>query len=132
MNKIERLVSIVNSDILMAMVSEVNSWDNSLEHLEYFSMDDFNDFMDGFSPMDIANRIHFGDFNPNHEYFKFNAYANLESATDWMIEDELNWYKEDIVKRFIELYEDGHVDSWHQEVLDILDSEEEEEEEEEA
>ena len=45
-----------------------------------YSMNDFNDIMDGLAPIDIANRVFYGEFNPNHDYFVFNGYANLESS----------------------------------------------------
>lgn len=130
MNKIEKLVSIVNSDMLMAMVQEVNSWDSSLDYLDFIDMGLLDDYLGEYTPTEIANKIHYGDFNPYHEYFRFDAYGNLESFQDWNVEEDLNWYKTDIVERFVELYEDGHVDSYYQEVTDILDEEEEEEEEE--
>lgn len=126
MNKLNKVLGIVNSDMLMEMVNEVNSWDSSLDYLEYIDMDLFDDCLGALSPMEIANKIHYGDFNPYHEYFRFDAYGNLESFQDWMVEEDLNNFKEEIVERFIELYEDGHVESSYQEIYDILDEEVEE------
>lgn len=42
-------------------------------------MDNFNEIMEGYTPMEISQKIYFGDFNPNADYFYFNGYANLES-----------------------------------------------------
>ena len=125
MNKLNKVLEIVNSDMLMEMVQEVNSWDSSLDWLEYIDMDLFDDYASNLSPTDLANRIHFGDFNPNDDYFNFNAYANLVSWSQWEYEAELTTYKYEIVDRFIELYEDGHVETTCQEILDILDKIEE-------
>ena len=44
------------------------------------SMNDFDELMNGWKPLDFAFRVHFGDFNPHHDFFKFNGYANLESS----------------------------------------------------
>lgn len=128
MNKIERLLDMVDSEILMSMVQEVNSWDSSLEHLRYMYMDDLEDYLLEVPAINIINMVYYGDFNPNDDYFAFNAYGNLVSYCDWEISQELEDYKEDIVERFMELYEEGHVDIWDEEVKAILDSEEEEEE----
>ena len=125
MNKLNKVLEIVNSDMLMELVQEVNSWDSSLDWLEYIDMDLFDDYVSNLSPTDLANRIHFGDFNPNDDYFNFNAYANLVSWSQWEYEAELTTYKYEIVDRFIELYEDGHVETTCQEILDILDEIEE-------
>ena len=127
MNKLNKVLEIVNSDMLMEMVQEVNSWDGSLEHLEYMDMENFDDYLDGFSPSEVANRIHYGEFNPNDEYFKFDAYANLVSCNEWEVEQELTTFNYEIVDRFIELYEEGHVETTYQEILDILDDDIEEE-----
>lgn len=125
--KMENLLNIVNSDILMAMVNEVNSWDGSLDYLEYIDMGLLDDYLGEYTPTEIANRIHYGIFNPSDPYFRFNAYDNLKSYTDWEVEEDLQLYKEEIVERFMELYEDGHVETTYQEIYDILDEEEEEE-----
>ena len=52
-----------------------------------YGMEMFNDLMGDRSPEDIAMCIHFGNFNPMHAYFKFDAYANLESIHEWDIDD---------------------------------------------
>lgn len=126
MNKLNKVLEIVNSDMLMELVQEVNSWDNSLEHLSYIDMELLDDYLIGLTPTEIANRIHYGDFNPNDDYFNFNGYANLVSWSQWEYEAELTTYKYEIVDRFIELYEDGHVETTYQEILDILDDDIEE------
>ena len=120
MNKLNKVLEAVNGDILMDMVHEVNNWDGSLDYLQYIDMDLFDNYLSGLSPIEIANRIYFGNFNPNDSYFKFNAYGNLESYKGYEVLEDLKNYKGEIVGRFIELYEDGILDSYYQEVLDIL------------
>lgn len=127
MNKLNKVLEVVNSDMLKELVQEVNSWDNSLSHLDYIPMEDFDEYVSHLSPMELACEIHYGDFNPNDDYFNFNAYENLVSWSQWEYEAELTTYKYEIVDRFIELYEDGHVETTYQEILDILDDDIEEE-----
>lgn len=131
MNKLNKVLGIVNGNMLMELVQEVNSWDSSLDYLQYIEMDLLDDYLIGVSPTDLANMIHYGDFNPNDTYFIFNGYGNLESYKGYEVLEELEYYKEDIVERFIELYEDSHIETTYQEILDILDNEEEEDQEEE-
>jgi|DEB0MinimDraft_10_1074344.scaffolds.fasta_scaffold61685_2 hypothetical protein len=54
---------------------EFNYMDDSI-----FDMDDFNELMNGYEPTYIADRISFGEFSSNHDYFKFDGYGNLEST----------------------------------------------------
>lgn len=124
--KIESLLNIVDAAVLYGMVCEVNSWDGSLDHLNFLYMEDFNNYMNDLEPMEIANRIYFGNFNPNNDYFRFNGYENLISYSQWEMEEELMENKEDIIKRFTELYIDGCVYIWNDEIKTILDDEEEE------
>ena len=128
MNKIENLKSLILNDVSIGigLVNDVNSWDLSLEHLQVFSMDEFNEIMEGYDPLEIANRIYFGDFNPNHEYFRFNGYANLESLDEYDLKDEIINYSSEIARRTVELYEDGKLDYLQEEVMEILEYQEEE------
>ena len=128
MNKIENLKGLILNDVSIGigLVNDVNSWDLSLEHLQVFSMDEFNEIMEGYDPLEIANRIYFGDFNPNHEYFRFNGYANLESLDEYDLKDEIINYSSEIARRTVELYEDGKLDYLQEEVMEILEYQEEE------
>ena len=87
-----------NKTELFEIVKEVNSYDGSLQHLDFLYMEDLDMYLDGLTPTDIANRIFFGDFNPNHEYFRFDECENLESFDEW----ELNSYLFDNINEIIE------------------------------
>ena len=130
--KIESLKGLILNDttIGMDLVNEINSWDGYLEYLQVYPMDEFDASLEGFSPLEIANKIYFGNFNPNHEYFRFNGYANLESLDEYDVEEEIKEYAFEIAQRTVELYEEGHLSYLDSEVLEILEDEEEEEEEE--
>lgn len=127
--KIESLKGLILEDASLGMdlVNEINGWDGSLEYLQAYSMDEFDEIMNGFEPLEIANRIYFGDFNPNHEYFRFNGYANLESLDEYDLEEEIKDYSSEIARRTIELYEEGKLQYLDEEVLEILEDQEEEE-----
>ena len=47
---------------------------------EIYSMGEFDEIMDGYTPSDIAQKIYYGGgFDPNSAYFCFDGYANLVS-----------------------------------------------------
>ena len=83
----EYLDDLDDRDIL-SLVRDINGYDGSLESLEWFEMEyEFDDLLSGMSPWDIARAVAYGDFAPGHDYWRWNAYGNLES-TDWLDYDE--------------------------------------------
>ena len=92
-----------NKTELFEIVSQINSYDSSLQHLEFLDMEDLDMYLNGLTPTDIANKIFFGDFNPNHEYFRFNGYENLESFDEWELHNYLFNNIDEIIERIIDL-----------------------------
>lgn len=92
------------TDKLMVMVQEVNSWNNELDFLDMWENDDefFNTFFSG-EPMEVARAIHFGDYNYNDQYVTFNVYQNLVSYTSYQVEELLKDYKAEIIESYNEL-----------------------------
>jgi hypothetical protein len=87
--------------------NNLGDWDQLNIYNEYadancykrvYSMSEFNEVMQGLEPMDIALQVRFGDFNPNHDFFIFNGYGNVESIEwlhRWIEVDELaDWYED--------------------------------------
>lgn len=118
-----------NTDLFRGIVSEVNSWDGSLESFEVHDFDDdfFDTYFEG-KPMDAARATFFGSIDSwSDDYIRFDGYGNLESLRSSAYADELSDGKDEIIDRAIELREGGHID------LDYLferhDIKEEEEEE---
>lgn len=90
---------------------------------EIFEMDMFNEMCEGMTPTDIANCIFYGDFCPNHSYFKFDGYANFESSdfpSDWI-------YTSDLANYMYDNWESYNID----EVADLFDEWESEDEDDE-
>lgn len=79
---IRNYVEQLNGDDLTYLLQHMNGYDGCFEEETYYDMEEFDEFLSGRTPMEIAQMIFYGDFNPNNEYFRFNAYGNLESA-DW-------------------------------------------------
>lgn len=45
-----------------------------------YSMDEFNQCFEAVNPRRLACMIYYGSFNPDQDWYKYNAYGNLESA----------------------------------------------------
>ncbi|WP_028124739.1 hypothetical protein [Eremococcus coleocola] len=66
-----------------------------------YDMGSFDEMFCGVNPLDIAQRIFYGDFNPNHDYFIFDGYENLKSLTEYDREKlEEGYYNEAIEYAF--------------------------------
>lgn len=78
-----------------------NEWAYRIGDEPICQMEEFDDLFNDWKPSDIAMRMFYGDFNPNHDYFRFDGYGNLESANhlnewldDYIISDLADWYEE--------------------------------------
>lgn len=99
-NYVEHLIG----DDLAYLLQHMTSYDGSFEDCVYYDMDEFDEFMDGYTPMEIAQMIWFGEFNPNDDYFHFSAYGNLESA-DWRtVVDVAEGLVDDIIDHLVNSY----------------------------
>ena len=103
---------IYTVETLHYMVNEINSWDGSLENLAYYEMDQFNELMSGHDPEFIAHRIFFGNFNPTHDYFRFDGYGNIETISNWELERVMEDWADDIVIAYKELSNEGFLSGY--------------------
>lgn len=90
----DKIKRILNESTLGEELIELHN--NSVDGEGYiYSMEDFDELLDGTKPMDLANKIYYGSFMPNQDYFRFNAYENLESSDtcyDWFDFDAIADY----------------------------------------
>lgn len=102
---IRTYVENISGDELVELIQRVSFYDGSFEDYIYYDMEDFDEFMSSHTPMEIARMICFGDyFDPNDDYFRFNAYGNLESA-DWRdVVAEAEYLKDDIIIHLVTCY----------------------------
>ena len=91
-----------NMETTRELIQEVNSWNGTLEHLDYLDMEDLDMYLEGLTPTEVAYKIFYGDFNPNDDYFQFNAYANLVSYDLWDINAEIEDYIEEVIDAIVE------------------------------
>ena len=69
-------ISEVGDSTLVALYNEYAD-SNCYEHI--YGMEDFNEIMQGFEPMDIARQVAWGNFKPYADWFTFDGYGNIES-----------------------------------------------------
>ena len=128
-------------DDLVVLLQHMNGYDGCFEDCVYFDMDEFDEFMSNYSPMEIAQMIFYGGhFNPNDDFFRFNGYENLESANWFDVEAEAEDLKDDIIDHLVNYYSgdtpwaglDHLVDAYDDTLFDDYFEEVEEEEEEEG
>ena len=102
---IRTYVEQLSGGALAGLLQVINSYDGSFEESTYYDMDLFDEFMSNCTPSKIARMIHFGDFNPNDDYFRFDGYGNLESL-DWQeISDEAESLESDIIDHLVNGYD---------------------------
>lgn len=99
-NYVEHLIG----DDLAYLLREMNAYDGCFDEANYYDMEEFDEFLEGYTPTEIAQMMWFGEFNPNDEYFHFNAYGNLESA-DWRdVVAEAEDLVDDIIYHLVNTY----------------------------
>lgn len=84
---------------------------------EIIEMERFDEICEGMTPSDIARSIFYGDFNPNHEYFRFNGYGNFESTSfpaNWIYPNDIAIDVVDSEKSFENDEIQEEIDSWNE------------------
>ena len=119
-NKIRELL-VSDMGLTRVVVNELNWYNGSLEFLEVYDMEEFNQFMEECEPTEIANKIFYGEFNPNDEYFRFDAYANLESLDEYDLHEDYKIYMTEIIDALINNYEDLDIED--ERLIDIIEAE---------
>ena len=123
MEKRKKLVDYINSMKTDEIVALHNDYCEAAGYDDdrIYSMCELDEILEGRTPTDILSMGFYGDFRPQHDFFWFNGYGNLESAdriTDMPI------FAIDIAN-YILLKEDS---LGNDEIQEILDEEEEDNE----
>lgn len=110
---LSKMEKILRSDMHLTMdiVGQLNGLNGSFETYTLYNMEDFDMVIgEGYTPTELAERIFFGDFNPNDDYFYFNSYANLESITENDMFDHFEMIIDEVVDSMIYNYDDLYID----------------------
>ena len=109
-------------ETLKEITKAINYYDGSLDWLEYYENDE--EFFDTFyykKPYEVARAICYGSYTYTDEYVNIDVYGNLNSCSEWDLEDELKSSISDIVDRLIELYYQIKNDFNDTEVKDLIE-----------
>ena len=110
LSKIEKILRN-DMHLTMDIVGQLNGLNGSFETYTLYDMDDFDLVMgEGYTPTELAERIFFGDFNPNDDYFYFNSYGNLESITECDMSDHFEIIIDEIIDSMLYHYDDLYID----------------------
>ncbi len=70
-----------DTNLFNNMCEELDSWDGFLGDDRYYPMCDFDELLEGRSPLEIAGLVEGCDFNTGDDYFRFTIYG-VESASE--------------------------------------------------
>ena len=108
MNKMEKYLE-ENLEEARDIVSQINGYNESLEELYVYSMSEFDYVIEcaNLSPTELIDKVQYGDFTTNNDYFIFDGLGNLVSYSEYEYEEMIRDSIHEIVERYIDLA--GHV-----------------------
>lgn len=127
--KHDKVVEYLNNNVekLLSIVTDINSYNGSMEEYEYLDMADFNEIMSGKEPIEIAQDVAYGDgFNPQDDYFVFDGYGHIKSLSEFEANGELADNISDIADNLIDIPTSNL--SLPSELADIINSDDSKEE----
>lgn len=85
----------------------VDIWNNYCEACRcpddiIYSMSEFDEIMEYYTPWEIARACCYGDFCAAHEWFWFNSYGNLESSDFPIIDGDSPFSLNNVVDHIVE------------------------------
>lgn len=97
------------TEILRLMVDEINVELNSMEHLDFIRIEQFDDVMSGHTYTEVLQLVDNGDFKITDDFFSFDVNGNLISFTDRFKRVLLNECAEEIIEEYSKLNHDDHL-----------------------
>ena len=124
MEKRKKLVDYINGMGIEEKIALHNTYCDAANCMDdrIYSMYELDELLEGRTPTDILSMGFYGDFRPQHDFFWFNGYGNLESA-DYIADMPI--FAIDIANYI--LSKEDSLDN--DEIKEILDAEEEEDDE---
>lgn len=101
-----KLVNELDSQQLNQLMTAVNNLNGYFEDQIWISMDCFDDYLSELTPLEIASRVAYGNFDPSDDYFRFDIFVNLESATEQGVERDILDSADDIIEQVLENWDD--------------------------
>ena len=102
-----------NDDILSEMVHACYMWDSSLDNYYYYAHDEefYNIFFENRLD-ELSRAIYYSNnYNYNDCYIRFNAYGNLETASEYELKDAIIDGASEIFENWFNLYSNNSLDN---------------------
>lgn len=121
MSKLERIITVIESMDDCDLIRTHNTYcENNDNPDDEIYLNDLDEVLYGLSPVEVAMKVTFGDWNPNHEYCWFNGYGNIVSGDGCtLINNQI--FPSDIARAAIDEDDDFGSDL----IREILDEEDE-------
>lgn len=101
------LINELDSQQLSQLMTAVNNWNGYFEDQIWISMDCFDDYLFGLTPLEVASCVAYGNFDPSDDdYFRFDIYGYLESATECGVERDILDSADEIIEQALENWDD--------------------------
>ena len=100
------LINELDSQQLSQLMTVINNLNDYFEDQMWISMDCFDDYLFGLTPLEVASRVAYGNFDPSDDYFRFDTYVNLESATKCGVECDILDSADEIIEQALENWDD--------------------------
>ena len=132
--RLEKIAECLGDMSFSELVDIHNQYCQSENYMDdwIYSMGEFDEILGETKPHELASLIFYGDFNPNHDWFAFDGYANLVSFS---YDDKNCPIDIDDLSRFIDDTEDdcgySELEDVINEIYEYKDSFEDEDEDEE-
>lgn len=127
-NKRQLVVDFLTNDTdqLQSLVSEMNSYNGCLEHLDVMENDEeFFEIHFAGNPLEAVRAAQYGDYKYSDDYVRFDGYANLESFDKWEYENLLKESLDEIVDALMEEHYHLNLDPELEEIFEEEDEDEE-------
>ena len=127
-----------DEELFNSTIEELDNYNGYLNDNRYYLMDELDELFSCSKPIEILNRAyfgrdddtwhtdeygrkHYGEFNPNREYFYFNGYGNLVSSDykdySYLLDD---YFIESLIDNYQYIYMDDSI-------IEIIEGAEEDE-----
>ena len=102
-----------NEEELFSVVRELNSYNGSLEHLDFLENEKymFNCLFGNLTSYELATKLHYSDYNINDDYFLINVYGHIISYSEYDAIQEIKEYIDDVIESLLKFYDNIEVNS---------------------
>ena len=106
---------------LLIMAREVSGYNGMFEEIGY-CYDDLDEFLEIYftKSSDAIRAWHYGDANYMDDYFRINAYGNIESLSEYELLNECEDNRDDIVEEYVRLVQENNIDDYDSFIDDEL------------